>query len=63
MEIAIFRFDYGAIESALKAAVVRRVKVTALIANTFRGGVKRLRDIGDAISCGGDQGFPEPTTI
>jgi cardiolipin synthase A/B len=45
VEIAIFRFDYAAIESALKAAVVRRVKVTALIANTNRGGVKNLREL------------------
>ena len=43
VEIVIFRFDYGAIEAALKAAVVKGVKVTALIANTNRGGVKNLR--------------------
>jgi phosphatidylserine/phosphatidylglycerophosphate/cardiolipin synthase-like enzyme len=43
VEIAIFRFDYGAIEAALKGAVVKGVKVTALIANTNRGGVKNLR--------------------
>src|SRR6202521_4787895 len=43
VEIAIFRFEYGVIEAALKAAVVRGVKVTALIANTNRGGVKNLR--------------------
>src|SRR6202158_1634473 len=45
VEIAIFRFEYGAIEAALKAAVVRGVKVAALIANTNRGGVKNLRDL------------------
>jgi len=43
VEIVIFRFDYGAIEAALKAAVVKGVRVTALIANTNRGGVKNLR--------------------
>lgn len=45
VEIVIFRFDYKAIESALKAAVVRGIKVTALIANTNRGGVKNLREL------------------
>lgn len=45
VEIAIFRFDYGAIEAALKAAVTRGVKVTALIANTNRGGVRNLREL------------------
>jgi phosphatidylserine/phosphatidylglycerophosphate/cardiolipin synthase-like enzyme len=45
IEIAIFRFDYKSIEAALKAAVVKGVKVTALIANTNRGGVKNLRDL------------------
>jgi cardiolipin synthase len=45
VEIAIFRFEYPAIEAALKAAVVKGVKVTALIANTNRGGVKYLREL------------------
>jgi cardiolipin synthase len=45
VEIAIFRFEYGGIEAALKAAVVKGVKVTALIANTNRGGVKNLREL------------------
>jgi len=45
MEIAIFRFDYGPIEAALKAAVTKGVKVEALIANTNRGGVKNLREL------------------
>lgn len=43
IEIAIFRFEYKSIEAALKAAVVKGIKVTALIANTNRGGVKNLR--------------------
>jgi phosphatidylserine/phosphatidylglycerophosphate/cardiolipin synthase-like enzyme len=45
VEIVIFRFAYGSIEAALKAAVVKGVKVTALIANTNRGGVKNLREL------------------
>jgi len=45
VEIVIFRFDYRGIEAALKAAVIRGVKVTALIANTNRGGVKNLREL------------------
>lgn len=45
VEIAVFRFDHAAIEAALKAAVIRGVKVTALIAWTNRGGVKRLREL------------------
>jgi len=45
VEIVIFRFGYGSIEAALKAAVVKGVKVTALIANTNRGGVKNLREL------------------
>jgi cardiolipin synthase len=45
VEIAIFRFDYKSIEAALNAAVVKGVKVTALIANTNRGGVKNLREL------------------
>jgi len=45
VELAIFRFDYGAVEAALKAAVTRGVKVAALIANTNRGGVKNLRQL------------------
>ena len=45
IEIAIFRFEYKSIEAALKAAAVKGVKVTALIANTNRGGVKNLRDL------------------
>jgi cardiolipin synthase A/B len=45
VEIVIFRFDYGGIEAALKAAVVKGVKVTALIADTNRGGVKSLREL------------------
>lgn len=45
VEIVIFRFEYGGIEAALKAAVIKGVKVTALIANTNRGGVKSLREL------------------
>jgi len=45
IEVAIFRFDYNSIEAALKAAVTKGVKVTALIANTNRGGVKNLRQL------------------
>jgi phosphatidylserine/phosphatidylglycerophosphate/cardiolipin synthase-like enzyme len=45
VEIVIFRFDYKSIEAALKAAVSKGVKVTALIANANRGGVKNLREL------------------
>ena len=46
VEIAIFRFDHKAIESALKAAAAERnVKVTALIASVNRGGEKTLRKL------------------
>jgi len=45
VDVVIFRFGYGSIEAALKAAVVKGVKVTALIANTNRGGVKNLREL------------------
>jgi cardiolipin synthase A/B len=45
VQIAVFRFEYSVIEAALKAAVNRGVKVTALIANTNRGGVKNLREL------------------
>src|SRR5437762_1192114 len=38
-------FDYGAIETALKAAAERGVKVTALIAFANRGGEKNLRKL------------------
>lgn len=43
VEIAIFRFDRSDIETALKTAVARGVKVTALIAFANRGGEQRLR--------------------
>jgi len=45
VEIVIFRFEHRSIEAALKASVVKGVKVSALIANTNRGGVKNLRDL------------------
>jgi cardiolipin synthase len=43
VEIAVFRFDRTDIETALKAAAERGVKVTALIAFSNRGGEQRLR--------------------
>ena len=45
VEIAIFRFDRRDIETALKAAAERGVKVTALIAFANRGGEQRLRKL------------------
>jgi phosphatidylserine/phosphatidylglycerophosphate/cardiolipin synthase-like enzyme len=45
VEIAIFRFDRTDVESALKAAAKRGVKVTALIAFNNRGGEQRLRKL------------------
>ena len=45
VEIAIFRFDRTDIETALKAAAERGVKVTALIAFANRGGEQRLRKL------------------
>ena len=45
VDIVVFRFDHGAMEAALKAAVTRGVKVTALIAWVNRGGVKSLREL------------------
>jgi cardiolipin synthase len=43
VEIAVFRFDRKDIETALKAAAERGVKVTALIAFANRGGEQSLR--------------------
>jgi cardiolipin synthase len=45
VEIAIFRFDRSDLETALKAAVAKGVKVTALIADVNRGGEKNLRQL------------------
>jgi phosphatidylserine/phosphatidylglycerophosphate/cardiolipin synthase-like enzyme len=45
VEIAVFRFDRTDVENALKAAVARGVKVTALIAFNNRGGEPRLRKL------------------
>ena len=45
IEIAIFRFDRSDLESSLKAAVAKGVKVTALIADVNRGGEKNLRQL------------------
>jgi phosphatidylserine/phosphatidylglycerophosphate/cardiolipin synthase-like enzyme len=45
VEIAVFRFDRTDIETALKSAAERGVKVTALIAFANRGGEQRLRKL------------------
>jgi cardiolipin synthase len=45
IEIAIFRFDRKDVETALKAAADRGVKVTALIAFANRGGEQGLRKL------------------
>jgi len=45
VEMAIFRFDRKDIETALKAAAARGVKVTALIAFANRGGEQVLRQL------------------
>jgi phosphatidylserine/phosphatidylglycerophosphate/cardiolipin synthase-like enzyme len=45
VEIAIFRFDRKDVETALKAAADRGVKVTALIAFANRGGEQVLRKL------------------
>ena len=45
IEIGVFRFDRADIETALKAAAARGVKVTALIAFANRGGEARLRKL------------------
>ena len=45
VEIAIFRFDRKDVETALKAAADRGVKVTVLIAFANRGGEQGLRKL------------------
>lgn len=45
IDIVIFRFDLDDLEDELEAAVARGVVVTALIANTNRGGAQRLRKL------------------
>lgn len=45
VHIVVFRFDLGEVEEALAKAVTRGVTVHALIANTNRGGEKRLRKL------------------
>jgi cardiolipin synthase A/B len=45
IELTIFRFDRRDIEAALRAAVLRGVKVTALVAYANRGGEKLLRKL------------------
>jgi len=43
--IVVFRFDLAEVEEALAKAVERGVSVSALIANTNKGGEKRLRKL------------------
>jgi cardiolipin synthase len=45
VEVTIFRFDRKDIEAALRSAVGRGVKVTALVAHSNRGGEKLLRKL------------------
>jgi cardiolipin synthase len=45
VQIVVFRFDSKPLEQALAKAVGRGVQVQALIANTNRGGEKRLRKL------------------
>lgn len=45
VDIVIFRFDRGELETALEAAVARGVTVRALIAHTNRGGERILRKL------------------
>ena len=45
VELAIFRFDRSDIETALRTAVSKGIKVTALIADVNRGGEKNLRQL------------------
>jgi cardiolipin synthase len=45
VELAVFRFDRSDIETALRAAVSKGIKVTALIADVNRGGEKNLRQL------------------
>jgi phosphatidylserine/phosphatidylglycerophosphate/cardiolipin synthase-like enzyme len=45
VDIAIFRFDHGDLDKALKAAVGRGVKVNALVASVNHGGEKNLRKL------------------
>jgi phosphatidylserine/phosphatidylglycerophosphate/cardiolipin synthase-like enzyme len=45
IDTTIFRFDLGEVEKALQAAVVRGVKVRALVAHTNSDGEKLLRKL------------------
>lgn len=45
IDLAIFRFDQPDLDKALRAAVARGVKVTALVASVNRGGEKSLRKL------------------
>jgi phosphatidylserine/phosphatidylglycerophosphate/cardiolipin synthase-like enzyme len=53
VNIVIFRFDRTEIEAALKAAAVRGVAVTALIASANNGGEKNLRKLEMRLLAGG----------
>ena len=55
VELAIFRFDRSDIETGLKAAVSKGIKVTALIADVNRGGEK-LAGTRDEIPASGHHG-------
>ncbi|MGH9493698.1 MAG: phospholipase D-like domain-containing protein [Candidatus Sulfotelmatobacter sp.] len=45
IDLAIFRFDHRELDKALRAAVARGVKVTALVASVNHGGEKSLRKL------------------
>jgi len=45
IDIAIFRFDLAEVEKVLTAAASGKIRVRALIANTNKGGDKRLRKL------------------
>ncbi len=53
IHVAIFRADLKEIQQALQAAVAHGVQVHALIANTNRGGEKRLRQLEQALLVAG----------
>lgn len=53
IHIAIFRADLKEVQQALEAAVAHGVQVHALIANTNRGGEKRLRQLEQALLVAG----------
>jgi cardiolipin synthase A/B len=45
IDLAVFRFDHGEIEKALKVAATKGIKVNALIAHVNHGGAKSLRKL------------------